>query len=497
MVGNGGDLGFPIWLRINHFINLFCIFFLMRSGLQILADHPKLYWNDHCRPRSEWIKFGKKKMPTNRLFTSMDEAEDVSAVFAIPGGHHNLGAGRNWHFLIVPLWVLNGLSYVTLLFATGQWRRLIPTSWSIVPEAWNSALTFASLQTPPASAFHPYDPLQQLVYAGVVFVLGPFMIATGLAQSPALIARYPWYLRLFGGRQGARSLHFIGLMLMVGYVLTHLLMVIMVHFPRDVEHMFAMFGPPDWSAAAAFIVATAALLFVILSHVAATLYTRRHPRGFQTRATRIVEPLMRLFFGGLASHQHYDSKAVTAEHHVNGYPPENGDYRRMAANGFRDWRLSVGGLVEDPREFSLDDLRRLPKHAHTAMHNCIQGWTGIARWGGVRVQDVLQVCRPKAQARWIVFHAFVQEEYAPEHYYEAFRLNEMNDPQTILAYEMNDQPLPLKHGAPCRLRLETKVGYKMVKYVQRIELVASLAQVGFGYGGYREDHQFYDKVASI
>jgi Prokaryotic cytochrome b561. len=102
------DLGFPIWLRINHFINLLCIFFLMRSGLQILADHPKLYWNNHCRPGSEWIKFGKKKMPTNRLFTSMDEAEEISPVFAIPGGHHNLGAGRNWHFLIVPLWILMG-----------------------------------------------------------------------------------------------------------------------------------------------------------------------------------------------------------------------------------------------------------------------------------------------------------------------------------------------------------------------------------------------------
>jgi DMSO/TMAO reductase YedYZ molybdopterin-dependent catalytic subunit len=113
------------------------------------------------------------------------------------------------------------------------------------------------------------------------------------------------------------------------------------------------------------------------------------------------------------------------------------------------------------------------------------------------VQDLLNICRPTSRARWIVFHAFVQEEYAPEHYYEAFRLDEMNDPQTILAYEMNGESLPLQHGAPCRLRLETKVGYKMVKYVRRIELVASLHEIGFGYGGYREDHQFYDKVASI
>ncbi|HEU4684887.1 MAG TPA: molybdopterin-dependent oxidoreductase [Nitrospira sp.] len=491
------ELGFPIWLRVNHFINLFCIFFLMRSGLQILADHPKLYWNDHCRPGSEWLKFGKKKMPINRLFTSLDEAEDVSPVFAIPGGHHNLGAGRNWHFLIVPLWIVNGLSYVALLFATGQWRRLIPTSWSIFPEAWQSALTFASLDVPPESVFRPYDPLQQLVYAAVVFLLGPLMIITGLAQSPAFIARYPWYVRLLGGRQGARSLHFIGLMLLVLYVLTHLAMVVLVHFPNDLEGMFSMFGPPGSSSVVAFLTASAALTFLIGSHIAATLYTRWNQRGFQEQATKIVEPLMRLFFGQLRSHQHYAADSITTMHHVNGYPPEDGDYHRLAEQGFRDWRLRVTGLVDRPLEFSLDDLKRMPKQEQTVMHNCIQGWTGIAKWGGARVRDLLEVCRPKPGAKWIVFHAFVQEEYAPDHYYEAFTLPEMNDPQTIVAYEMNGRPLPHEHGAPCRLRLETKVGYKMVKYLRGIELVASLDEVGLGHGGYREDHQFYDKVASI
>jgi len=491
------ELGFPIWLRINHFINVLCIFFLIRSGLQILADHPKLYWNDHCRPGSEWLKFGKKKMPTNRLFTSFDEAEEVSPVFAIPGGHHKLGAGRNWHFLIVPLWLLNGLLYVGLLFATGQWRRLIPTSWSIVPEAWQSAVSFASLQIPPESSFQPYDPLQQLVYAAVVFGLGPLMIATGLAQAPAFIARYPGYARLFGGRQAARSLHFIGLILLVCYVLTHLTMVVLVHFPRDLVRMFTLFSSPDLSSPLAFVVASGALVSLIGVHIAATLYTRSNQRGFQGRATTIVEPLMRLLFGPLKSHQHYGQEAITANHHVNGYPPEHDEYRHLAHSGFRDWRLRVTGLVAQPLELSLDDLKRMAKHEQTVMHNCIQGWTGIAQWGGVRVRDLLQVCQPHPGALWIVFHAFVQEEYAPDHYYEAFRLQEMDDRQTILAYEMNGQPLPYEHGAPCRLRLETKVGYKMVKYLRQIDLVHSLDEVGLGRGGYREDYQYYDKVASI
>ena len=181
----------------------------MRSGVQLLADHPKLYWNDDTTPGSEWIKFGKNVMPKDRLWTSMDEAEHINSIVALPGGHHNLGASRNWHFLIVPVWVLNGLSYVTLLGVTGQWRRLIPTSWAIVPRAWESVLTYARFQIPPDSAFHPYDALQQLTYAGVIFLVAPLMILTGLCMSPALIARFPWYPTLFGGRQAARSLHFI------------------------------------------------------------------------------------------------------------------------------------------------------------------------------------------------------------------------------------------------------------------------------------------------
>jgi hypothetical protein len=107
---NQETLGFPLWLRTNHFINLLCIFLLMRSGMQILSDHPKLYWNDHAMPGSEWIKFGKKAMPRDHLWTSMDEAEYINPVVALPGGRHNLGAGRNWHFLVVPLWILNGVA---------------------------------------------------------------------------------------------------------------------------------------------------------------------------------------------------------------------------------------------------------------------------------------------------------------------------------------------------------------------------------------------------
>lgn len=113
------------------------------------------------------------------------------------------------------------------------------------------------------------------------------------------------------------------------------------------------------------------------------------------------------------------------------------------------------------------------------------------------MSTILDMCRPLPQARYVVFHAFPQAEYAPHTYYEIVTLDEVRDPQTILAYEMNWKPLSIPHGAPCRLRIEIKTGYKMVKYLRAIELVDTFAGIGEGRGDYREDHQYYDKVAAI
>jgi methionine sulfoxide reductase catalytic subunit len=488
-------LGFPLWLRINHFINLFCIFVLMRSGVQILADHPKLYWNDDTTPGTEWIKFGKKVMPRDRLWTSMDEAEHINSFVALPGGHHNLGASRNWHFLIVPVWVLNGLSYVILLGVTGQWRRLIPTSWTILPQAWESILTYSSFQIPPDSAFHPYDSLQQLTYASVVFLVAPLMILTGLCMSPALIARFPWYPRLFGGRQAARSLHFIGLMTLVLYTLVHLTLVVIVHFPEDISDMVV--GSTNPNVALALWIGSVALIGVVLFHLWATVYTLRHQRQFQVTATAVVEPLIRFLFGHVQSRQQYTKAEISPYFRVNGYPPESETYTKQAEKEFAQWRLTIDGLVQRPLSLSLADLRALPKQEQITKHNCIQGWSAVAEWGGVRMSTILDLCRTLPQARYVVFHAFPQVEYAPLIYYEVLRLDEVLDPQTILAYEMNWAPLPIPHGAPCRLRIETKTGYKMVKYLRAIEVVDTYTTIGEGRGGYREDRQFYDKVAAI
>jgi len=258
-----------------------------------------------------------------------------------------------------------------------------------------------------------------------------------------------------------------------------------------------VFGNPRFHPELAAAIAGLGLVGILIFHVVATRWTLSDQRRFQILGDGVLEPVLRGLFGRLRSRQHYSRSDISREHRVNGYPPVSLEYRRLADDEFREWRLEIKGLVQRPLLLSLDDLRRLPRQEQITKHNCIQGWSGVAQWAGVRMQDLMDLCRPSADARYAAFHAFMQAEYAPHSYYEALTLDELRDPQTLLAYEMNWKPLPERHGAPCRLRIETKTGYKMVKYLRAIEFTDDLSRLGEGYGGYREDRQFYDKVAAI
>ena len=497
------DLGFPVWLRVNHFINLLFIGLLMRSGIQILAAHPRLYWNNACKPETSWLKLTRKQAPKDKLWTSMDEEVSAPPLLALPG-KENLGVGRHWHFFSIIFWVLNGLIYVVLLFATGEWQRLIPTSWSIFPQAWHTFLTYITFHLPPRSDFHPYDPLQQLAYAAVVFLLGPFLILTGAAMSPAIEGRFPWYPRLFGSRQAARSLHFLGLLAFVLFTIMHTAMVLIAYFQDNIRDI--VLGSEQSSFPLAVSIAIVALLFVFGFYAWASWFSLRHRRGVQQVLGDVVDPIRYELLHRLTSKQHYEPSDATPYFWVNGRPPEDKEFQRLLQNNFADWKLEVSGLVVTNLHLSLDDLRKLPKHTQTTMHNCIQGWTGIAEWGGVALSDVLDMCGVLPNARYIVFTSYQHGKDAYPHapaeaqewpFYEVLGVDMARHPQTILAYEMNGEPLPLEHGAPVRLRVETLLGYKMVKYLRSIELVEEYSHIRAGQGGFREDIQFYGRGAEI
>lgn len=185
---------------------------------------------------------------------------------------------------------------------------------------------------------------------------------------------------------------------------------------------------------------------------------------------------------------------------VHGRPPRNDVYREYRANGFEDWTLTIDGLLDEPMELSLEEVRALPKCSQTTRHDCVQGWSYYAQWAGVPVSELLVRREPRAEAERVVFHSLDEKWHHPEmneYYYESIDLETAREPGSILAYEMNDGPLPVPHGAPLRLRIEGKLGYKMVKWVTHIEVVADVDHLGAGEGGWSEGVFHYAGEADL
>jgi DMSO/TMAO reductase YedYZ molybdopterin-dependent catalytic subunit len=175
--------------------------------------------------------------------------------------------------------------------------------------------------------------------------------------------------------------------------------------------------------------------------------------------------------------------------------PNTPAYNALAAGGFADYRLQVGGLVARPLALSLDQLRRLPARTQITRHDCVEGWSAIGQWTGPQLGGLLKAAGLRSEARYIVFH--FADSIAGSPYYESIDLIDAFHPQTILALAMNGAPLAVPHGAPVRLRVERQLGYKHAKYVMRIEAVASLVGIGQGKGGFWEDRGNYDWYAGI
>jgi DMSO/TMAO reductase YedYZ molybdopterin-dependent catalytic subunit len=173
--------------------------------------------------------------------------------------------------------------------------------------------------------------------------------------------------------------------------------------------------------------------------------------------------------------------------------PQDEDYQALLASGFADYRLVVDGLVEQPMSLSLADVRALPSRTQITRHDCVEGWSSIGKWKGARLSALLDRVKLKPEAKYIVFHCFDTLEQTLDgsgRYYESIDLVDAFHPQTILAYEMNDATLPVRHGYPLRLRVERQLGYKHAKYVMRIEAVSDFSQMGRGKGGFWPDRGY-------
>ncbi|MDZ3833076.1 MAG: molybdopterin-binding protein [Sphingopyxis sp.] len=175
--------------------------------------------------------------------------------------------------------------------------------------------------------------------------------------------------------------------------------------------------------------------------------------------------------------------------------PPGQAYAAHAARGFADWRVAVTGLVARPLSLSMADIRSLPQRTQITRHDCVEGWSAIGEWTGAPLSHVLSAAGVRDSARYIVFRC--ADRIGDADYYESCDMVDALHPQTILAWALNGEILPIANGAPLRLRIERQLGYKHAKYLTGIEAVASLASIGAGKGGYWEDRVDYEWYAGI
>src|SRR6476620_10142348 len=243
--------GFPAWLRAQHFLNLLFMAFIIRAGIQVLADHPRLYWKRDYTPGTEWFRF-QKAVPTGRIWTAKDDSVTLPGWLGIPGIRHSIGLARWWHFSFGLLWIINGIVFYALLFWSGQWQRLVPTTWEVFPNAASTALQYLSLSFPVDESWTRYNSLQQIAYFITVFVAAPTSILTGFMQGPAISNRLGWFGRVLN-RQRARSIHFLAMWWFLVFILIHVTLVFITGARVNLNMMFAGVHDGSWTGLAIFV----------------------------------------------------------------------------------------------------------------------------------------------------------------------------------------------------------------------------------------------------
>ena len=482
---DGAPVGFPTWLGWQHFLNLFLMIFIIRSGVTIIADHPRFYWTRNSTPGKDWFRI-QKPVPSDPLYTAKQDSITLPNGVGLPGRRHSIGLARWWHLGVDTLWLLNGIVFYILIFTTGQWMRLVPLHWDVIPNSISVAIQYLSLDWPTESGWSNYNSLQLIAYFITVFIAAPLALITGLGMSPALSTRFRRVSSVFS-IQVARSLHFLVLCWFVMFIVVHVTLVLTTGALRNLNHMYASQDTESWTG---FWIFAASMVIVIAGWVAATPFTYRHPRVVQKVGFALIGPAQRLFEHIDSKPGQYTEKDISPYFWHNGKYPETEEYKQLEAGTFADYKLAISGLVENPVELDMNQLRGLAYHEQITQHFCIQGWSGVAKWGGVSMQTILDLVEPKPEAKWVIFYSFAT---GPEGglYYDAQAIEQMSYRLTMLAYDMNDAPVSFGHGAPLRLRNETQLGFKMVKWIKGIEFVADFSEIGGGLGGYNNDHEFF------
>ena len=240
-------------VRIGHWLNVVCLFILIMSGLQIFNAHPALYWGDRSDRDKPLFSIQAVKNESGEIrgmTTVFGHTFDTTGVLGYSDGMRQgfpgwatvpsarwLAMGRQWHLFFAWFFVINGLLFATYAVISRHFKKdLLPTGQDLkqIPQAVKDHLV---LRHPKGEEAKRYNVLQKLAYVGVIFGLAPLIVLTGLTMSPTIDAAFPWLLSIFGGRQAARTIHFIACFSFVGFVVIHVSQVILTGFFNNIRSM--------------------------------------------------------------------------------------------------------------------------------------------------------------------------------------------------------------------------------------------------------------------
>ena len=354
-----------------------------------------------------------------------------------------IGLARWWHLGVDVLWLLNGLVFYVLLFASGHWRRVVPTSWDVLPNALSVQIQDLSLQWPAEHGGSRNNSLQLIAYFITIFVAAPAALITGLGCRPRCRRVLGGSVACSASRPRVSSIS-LCVSLVPGFHRDA--RPVRVHDRSAREPQPHLRGRDDdsWIGLTVFALS---MVVLIVGWVAATPLTLRYPRVVQRVGFALIGPVQGLFEHVDSTAGLYTERDISPYFWRNGKLPDSEKYAALLATNFAGCRLRIGGLVDNPVDLTLEELRAL-HHEQITQHFCIQGWSGVAKWGGVSMQTILDLVRPKPEAKWVVFYSFAD---GPEGniYYDVHAIEQMRYKLTMLAYDMNGKPLPPDHGAPC------------------------------------------------
>jgi DMSO/TMAO reductase YedYZ molybdopterin-dependent catalytic subunit/thiosulfate reductase cytochrome b subunit len=500
----------PTTIRVTHWIAVICVWILLMSGLQIFDAHPALYLGlasnfdhpivsidskkEHNSQVGVTTIFGHAFNTTGVLGLSGDNNQSAFPSWATLPGYQDLATGRRWHFFFAWLLLFDGLVYLIYSFVVGHvWGDLVPSTRQL-RHIGGSILDHLRLRFPRGERAKRYNVLQRLTYLLIIFLIFPLLIATGLTMSPGLDAAFPFVTAVFGGRQTARTIHFICASAVLGFVIIHVVMVLVSGVWNNMRSMITGWYTIEQEKNSHGETACAAAVCGALPLAGCDLFSGNDTvRSILDSAESLTKSAQRLFLTRQSLAQEFSEMDISPKPRANGSTdPDDPAYKAFAQSGFKDWRLEVGGLVDQPQRLSLQDLRALPARTQITRHDCVEGWSYIGKWTGVPLSLVLQRAGLKGEAKYIVFYCAdsLDESDKGNKYYESIDLVDALHPQTILAYDMNGAPLAMPYGAPLRVRVERQLGYKMAKYIMRIEAVKSLGAIGGGHGSYWADNGY-------